>query len=151
MKELLWWHWMVFGLVLVGLELVVPSFTIVWFGLGACCVGLVVLLAPSLPLTAQVLLWALASTAWTVLWFRWLKPRMADRTKAGMSKDAIIGERGVIVQAVNPPHGKGRIRFVVPLLGDEEWPCICDTPLTAGDEARVQDIEGHVLRVVKMQ
>lgn len=149
MEEVLWWYWVVFGLVLVALELIIPSFTIVWFGLGACCVGLVMLPLPGLPLAGQLLLWAAASTAWTVFWFRWLKPRMTDRTKAGMSKDAIIGEIGIVVQPVQPPHVKGRIRFVIPLLGDEEWPCICDEALKLGDEARVVDIEGHVLRVTR--
>jgi hypothetical protein len=149
MDDILWWHWLVFGLVLVTLELVIPSFTIVWFGLGACCVGLVMWVFPTLPFAGQLLLWAGTSTLWTVLWFRWLKPRMADRTKAGMSKDAIVGEVGIVVQAVRPPQGKGRIRFTVPLLGDDEWPCTCDVPLTPGDEARVLDIDGHVLRVAK--
>lgn len=149
MEDVLWWYWVVFGLVLVMLELVIPSFTIVWFGLGACCVGLVMQVFPALPFSGQLLLWAGTSAIWTVLWFRWLKPHMADRTKAGMSKDAIVGEVGIVVQAVQPPHGKGRIRFVVPLLGDEEWPCICDVSLVPGDEARVLDIDGHVLRVTK--
>ena len=47
----LWWHWLAFGLVLVGAELVVPSFTIVWFGLAACLVGVLLLLVPSMPVT----------------------------------------------------------------------------------------------------
>lgn len=149
MEGILWWYWVVFGLLLVALELIVSSFTIVWFGLGACCVGLLMLVVSSLPFSGQLLVWAVASSAWTLAWFRWLKPRMLDRTKAGMSKDAIIGEIGVVIQAVQPPHVKGRIRFVVPLLGDDEWPCICDVPLVPGDEARVLDIEGHVLRVAR--
>ncbi|APG24263.1 MAG: NfeD family protein [Syntrophotalea acetylenica] len=149
MQQILWWYWIAFGLALIALELIVPSFTIIWFGLGACCVGLVMLPFAGLPLAGQMLLWAAASTVWTVLWFRWLKPRMADRTKAGMSKDAIIGEIGIVVQAVQPPHVKGRIRFVVPVLGDDEWPCISTEALQPGDEARVVDIDGHVLRVVR--
>jgi membrane protein implicated in regulation of membrane protease activity len=132
-QQILWWYWIAFGLALIALELIVPSFTIIWFGLGACCVGLVMLPFAGLPLAGQMLLWAAASTVWTVLWFRWLKPRMADRTKAGMSKDAIIGEIGI----------------VVPVLGDDEWPCISTEALQPGDEARVVDIDGHVLRVVR--
>ena len=36
--EILWWHWLIGGLILIGLELVIPSFTIIWFGLGAVLV-----------------------------------------------------------------------------------------------------------------
>ena len=35
MENILWWHWIVLGIILVLMELVVPSFTIFWFGLGA--------------------------------------------------------------------------------------------------------------------
>ncbi len=35
-----WWYWIIAGICLVGLELIVPSFTIIWFGLGALVVGI---------------------------------------------------------------------------------------------------------------
>ena len=38
-----WWHWIVGGIVLILAELVIPSFFIVWFGLGALFVGLLAL------------------------------------------------------------------------------------------------------------
>ena len=34
-----WWHWVVFGFVLIIAELAVPQFVLVWFGLGALLVG----------------------------------------------------------------------------------------------------------------
>jgi signal peptidase I len=37
-----WWHWAVSGIVLILAELVVPAFVLVWFGLGALLVALVV-------------------------------------------------------------------------------------------------------------
>jgi len=58
-----WWYWLLAGFILIGLELVIPSFTIIWFGLGALLVGILVVLLPSLPDWLQVLLWALASKA----------------------------------------------------------------------------------------
>ena len=146
---LLWWHWLAFGLVLVGLELVVPSFTIVWFGLGACLVGLILLAAPGTPLALQLLVWAGASCACTWFWFRYFKPKMADRTTAGMSREAIVGETGMILRGVATHLERGRIRFAVPVLGAEEWDCISRDVLRAGDYARVTGIEGHVLTVEK--
>jgi membrane protein implicated in regulation of membrane protease activity len=145
-----WWHWLALGLLLVGAELLVPSFTIFWFGLGAGLTGLVLLLFPGLSLTGQLALFAFFSAACTVLWFRVLKPRMADRSSAGMSREAIIGEPGTVIKATTGAHDKGRVRFVVPLLGSEEWPCICSVPLQTGDQVRVTGIEGHVLTVEKL-
>ncbi|MEZ4483864.1 MAG: hypothetical protein R2864_04480 [Syntrophotaleaceae bacterium] len=71
---------------------------------------------PGLSPTGQLALFALFSAACTVFWFRVLKRRMADRGTAGMSREATIGELGTVIQAASAPHGKGRVRFVVPLL-----------------------------------
>ena len=57
-----WWHWVVGGIVLILAELAIPSFFIVWFGLGALLVGLLAL-AFDLSLTAQLATWTLASWA----------------------------------------------------------------------------------------
>lgn len=146
----LWWHWVAFGLVLVGAELIVPSFTIVWFGLAACLVGVLLLLAPSLSLAVQVFVWTAASAACTLFWFRYFKPKMADRTTAGMSREAIVGETGMMLRGVSSNLDRGRIRFAVPLLGAEEWDCISREPLRAGDYARVTGIDGHVLNVERV-
>ena len=52
----LWWHWIVFGLCLGMAELVLPSFFIIWFGLGAPADGepLVVLAAAKLGTTRLI-------------------------------------------------------------------------------------------------
>ncbi len=147
----LWWHWMALGLLLVLAELVVPSFTIFWFGLGAALTGLVLLFFPGLSLTGQLALFALFSAICTLLWFRVIKPRMADRSTAGMGREAVVGELGTVIKAAATPLDKGRVRFVVPVLGSEEWPCICRVPLRAGDQVRVTGIEGHVLTVEPLQ
>ena len=84
-----WWYWIIAGLCLIGLELVIPSFTIIWFGMGAILVGLLGFLWPGFPLAGQVALWSFASVAFTLLWFKYLKPK-GDRTHAGMSKEGIL-------------------------------------------------------------
>ena len=42
--QLLYWHWLVLGMLLVAGEIFIPSFNILWFGLGALLVGLLLLL-----------------------------------------------------------------------------------------------------------
>ena len=37
--QMLYWHWLVLGVVLIVAEIFIPSFTILWFGLGALVVG----------------------------------------------------------------------------------------------------------------
>jgi len=146
--NLLWWHWLAGGLLLIGLELFVPSFTIVWFGLGAVLVGIIMALYPAFPLSAQLLTWTVVSAALTFAWFRFFNPR-SSKTFSGSSKGAVIGETGLIIRAADP-YDKGRVKFQLPLLGADEWPCLADEPLAVGDRVRVVDVEGHALKVEKI-
>ena len=45
--EMLYWHWLVLGVVLIVAEIFIPSFTILWFGLGALVVGVAALMVDS--------------------------------------------------------------------------------------------------------
>jgi membrane protein implicated in regulation of membrane protease activity len=96
--KLLYWYWLVFGMVLIIAELFIPSFTIFWFGLGAILVAGVLLVLPDLAISWQLFIWAIASSILTFLWFKLLKPLMADRTKAGISREAILGESGQVIR-----------------------------------------------------
>jgi membrane protein implicated in regulation of membrane protease activity len=74
--KLLYWHWLVLGMLLILAELFIPSFTIFWFGLGAIVVAGIVLLLPDMALTWQLLIWAMASCLFAFLWFKLIKPQM---------------------------------------------------------------------------
>ena len=96
-----WWHWELAGLGLVMLELAVPAFFVIWFGFGALLVGLALLVAPELSLTAQISAWVVASVAMAVLWFRVFK-RSQHKTLIGTAAGEVIGEVGLLVSAVAP-------------------------------------------------
>ena len=144
----LYWHWLAFGMLLIIAELFIPSFTIIWFGLGAILVGLILLVVPDLSLNWQLFLWAIASIGFTFLWFQFLKPLMVDKTKAGLSREAALGESGQVIKT--PIEGeRGIVRFSTPLLSAEEWPFICDQEVVAGDRVFVRDVSGNTLIVEK--
>ena len=142
-----WWTWVVGGIALILAELAIPSFFIVWFGLGAILVGLLMLALPHLSLTAQLAVWTLASLAMVVLWFRVFK-RSSYRTRIGTADGGVIGEIGVLVSAV-APFERGKVRFQRPLLGSEEWVCLADAAIAAGERVRVVAVEGSYLKVGK--
>jgi membrane protein implicated in regulation of membrane protease activity len=144
--DLHYWHWLVFGMLLIIAELFIPSFTIFWFGLGARAGGALLWLAPSLGLTAQLLLWAVFSSLLTAFWFLFMKPRMQDKTRAGMAREALLGETG---QVIREPDGerRGTVRFSKPLLGSDEWSFICDEPVRVGDRVQIRDVSGNTLIV----
>ena len=143
--EMQWWIWLVFGVALILLELVLPTFFILWFGIGAVLVSLIALLAPNLQLDMQVLLWVLFSSATTVLWFKLFRRKKAD---VRWTADSVIGEVGLLTASVSE-FQKGRVRFQKPILGNEEWTCIADSDIAAGERVRLTAIEGNTARVVR--
>ncbi|MCL2162544.1 MAG: NfeD family protein [Betaproteobacteria bacterium] len=142
-----WWHWIVGGIVLVLLELVIPSFFVLWFGLGALIVGLLLLVAPGFPLAGQILLWAITSVAMTALWFR-VFSRIRNKTRIGTASGDIIGEIGLLV-AEAAPFQRGKVRFQRPVLGAEEWPCTSDTEISIGTRVKLVSVEGSFLKVTR--
>ena len=141
-----WWHWIVGGIVLVLAELAIPSFFIVWFGLGALLTGLLTL-AFDLTVTAQLATWTLASLAMVGLWFRVFKQSFV-KTRVGTADGEVIGEIGLLVNAV-APFERGKVRFQRPVLGSEEWVCLADAAIAAGERVKVVAVEGSFLKVSK--
>jgi len=146
--HMVYWHWLVFGMILIIAELFIPSFTVFWFGLGAILVALCLRLLPDLALSWQLFIWAAASSLFTFAWFRYFKGLMPDRTKAGVALEAIVGESGQVVKAPED-NRKGMVRFATPLLGSEEWSFSCAQPVKVGDRVFVKDIAGNTLVVEK--
>lgn len=142
--EFVWWHWIVIGFVLVGAELLLPAFYLIWFGLGALLLGLLMTVVP-LSMTAQLFTWTLASGGMVALWFRYLKPR--TMTQAGQAA-AIVGEIGLLTRAV-APYERGEVRFQKPIAGAESWPCIADEEIPAGERVRVSSVEGNVFKITR--
>ncbi|MCF8179576.1 MAG: NfeD family protein [Sulfuritalea sp.] len=145
-----WWHWIILGLGLGLVELVVPSFFVIWFGLGAVLVGVALLLVPAMGFTAQILLWTLTSIAMTVLWFKVLR-KEGGKTRSGQANEA-LGEIGILVRAIEPlgvASARGEVRFQKPILGSDIWPCLADEAIAAGERVRVLAIDGQLLKVGK--
>ncbi|MDY0013146.1 MAG: NfeD family protein [Rhodocyclaceae bacterium] len=142
-----WWHWAVGGIALILAELAVPAFFIIWFGLGALLVALALLLAPHLSLTSQAALWTLSSLAMVVLWFRVFKTGF-HKTLIGTAAGEVIGEVGLLMGAV-APFQRGKVRFQRPILGGEEWECLAEETIAAGERVKVVAVEGSYLKVIK--
>jgi membrane protein implicated in regulation of membrane protease activity len=148
--KILYWHWLVFGMILMLLELAVPSFTIFWFGLGGLVVGLLLLIFSDMAVAWQIFLWIIASGCFVAFWFKVLKPKMKDQTMAGISREAVLGETAMVIRK---PEGerRGELRFAVPVLGSETWSFICNDPVDVGDRVIVKEVSGNTMVVATMQ
>ncbi len=146
--ELLYWHWIVLGVILMLSEIFLGSFFIFWFGAAALSVGFAMLIIPSMSEAAQIVIWVFSSAVFAAGWFKFIKPLSIDNTKAGLSKEALLGEIG---QVLDPPNGDkfGKLRFPAPVLGSDEWLIISQDELAIGDRVSVIDLSGNSLIVAK--
>ena len=147
--ELVYWHWIVLGIVLMLAEIFIGSFFIFWFGAAAVVVGLSLTIAPSISAPNQLIFWTLLSLVFAVAWFRFLKPLSKDVTKAGLSREALIGEIGQVLSVPNDDK-RGMVRFPAPLLGSDEWLIMSQDSLSIGDRVSVKDVSGNSLIVVRV-
>ncbi|NHC04655.1 NfeD family protein [Acinetobacter sp. 187] len=139
------WHWFVLGIVLILSELLLPAFAALWFGAAAIVVSMLVWIFPSMSFVWQVICWIVLSISFTLLWFKYIKPLSIDRTKAGLPREATIGQTGMVIQTLE--HDLVKVRFQMPLLGSDEWDCRTLAAVQVGDRVRVTDILGNQLVV----
>ncbi|HAD69452.1 MAG TPA: NfeD family protein, partial [Acinetobacter radioresistens] len=133
------WHWFVLGILLILSELILPAFAALWFGIAAIMVCILFWLFPMMSLTTQIVMWIVLSILCTLLWFKFIKPLSIDKTKAGLSREATIGQIGMVIQT-GMEHGQIKVRFPMPLLGSDEWNCRTQDIVQVGDRVQVTDI-----------
>lgn len=150
MIETIWmiepWHWLVLGFVLMIAEIFIPTFASLWFGAAAVIVAALSWLLP-VPLIVQVLIWLGLSVLFMFAWVKYIKPLSINRTKAGLDSRVIVGETGMIV--LKPQKNVvGLVRFNVPIVGADEWPCRTGNKVVeVGDRVVVTGISGNELIV----
>ena len=140
------WHWFVLGILLILSELIIPAFAALWFGVAAVVVSILLWLIPGMSFTVQIICWIILSIGCTLAWFKWIKPLSIDKTKAGLPREATIGQTGMVIQT-GLAHAQIRVRFPIPLLGADEWNCRTLQTVQVGDRVRVIDISGNDLVV----
>lgn len=140
-----YWHWIVFGVVLAVFEMLVPSFFMLWLGVSAILVGIGLLITP-FSFTLQLLAWGVLSLLCLIGWFKFVAPKMHDKTRSGMAMEALNGKVGTVLD-FQSSSSRGTLRFSAPMLGEDEWRFICETPLQPGDKVSVFDTSGNDLLV----
>lgn len=65
------WHWWVLASMLLALELLYPLFFFLWLGFAAAAVGFMLLVFPSIPVTVQLVQYAVLSIIALIAWRRY--------------------------------------------------------------------------------
>ena len=128
------WNWLVFGLVLLILEILAPGFLFIWFGLAALVTGALAFLLAS----ASGFGWQLQTVAFLVLSVifvlagrRFFGSRSSDADEPLLNRrgEQLVGQRATLTEPII--NGRGRIR-----INDTMWR-VKGPDLSAGTEVRV--------------
>ncbi len=77
-EQILYWHWIVLGLLLVILEMLLPGFVLIWFGVGALLVGSLLYVIPEMSWQWQLLVFSIFSLTSVFAWRIWSKNNLTD-------------------------------------------------------------------------
>ncbi|MGX7743878.1 NfeD family protein [Rhodopseudomonas parapalustris] len=136
------WNWLIFGFVLMALELLAPGVFLFWLGLAALLVGLLALLLEP-GWQVQILLFALFAAAAVPLWRRMARSGAVEShaTNPFLNRrtDALVGREFTLEKPIE--GGVGTVR-----IDDTVWRVFGpDTP--AGSRVRIVAADGVKLTV----
>jgi membrane protein implicated in regulation of membrane protease activity len=134
--------WWLVALVLIGAEMILPGYFLLWIGIAAAAMGIIVLAAPNLAPIAQAVLFALLSIAACLAYWRFVRPLAEQRNDQPLLNrrgKKLVGERFVLIEPI--VNGRGKVK-----VGDGQW--LAEGPdLPAGSEVEVIAVDGTTLRV----
>ncbi|WP_421709894.1 NfeD family protein [Algihabitans sp.] len=126
-----WWHWLTLGLILIGAELLLPGFVLLWFGVAALTVGVILTLAPDVAVSWQLAIFAATAVLTTLLSRVWLRRFGGSGGRPSLNRPD-EGLTGRVFRLERPiEHGFGEL-----WIGDVHWR-IAGPDLPAGRDIRI--------------
>ena len=136
------WSWWVLGLILLGLEIVVPGNVFVWFGVAALITGVLALIADvgwQVELIVFVVLAVVLVIAGRRIFARQSQP--GEQPFLNDRAHRLVGSTYMLPTPIVDGHGQVRV-------DDTNWR-ITGPDLPSGTRVKVVDADGAVLKVEK--
>ncbi|MGE7138253.1 NfeD family protein [Luteibacter sp. NPDC031894] len=136
----LWW---IVALLLIGGEVILPGYFMLWIGIAAAAMGVVLLIVPDMGALAQAIVFAAFAFVSCFAYWKLVRPRL-DRVPAGNERlnrrgEQLVGQRYVLCEAIVNGRGKAKV-------GDGTW-LVNGPDLPLGAAVEVVGIDGTTLRV----
>ena len=141
LSGIVFWHWWVAAIVLLGIEIFAPGFWFLWMAVAAGIVGTILLVIPETTWQWQVLLFAVLSVTSLIAWRAYQRrhPTVSDEPNLNRRGAQYVGRVFTLDEAI--VNGTGKIR-----VDDTTWKVSgADRPL--GAKLRVTGVAGTVLTV----
>lgn len=136
------WFWLSLGGVLLAAEMLGAGGYLLWSGVAALLVGVLIWLLPPLSWAWQGMIFAVLTVVVAYLWWYWLRRRPAAASGVlpvlNQRNRQLIGTRATLTEPMH--NGMGRIN-----IGDSSWRAQAAEDLPAGTEVEVVAVEGVTL------
>lgn len=142
--DILFWHWWILAILLLGLEILTPGFFFLWLSLSCAVVGVILLLLPSIGVEIQLLIFSLLAILSVLAW------RQFGSNNNIETDQPLLNQRGAqyigrIFSLIEPiKNGRGRIK-----ADDTLWTVVGeDCPLAA--QVKIVGTEGTLFKVKRV-
>lgn len=140
----LWWHWIILGILLIIMELGIGTFFILGLGIAAILVGILDLLI-GLSFTGALGIWILFSILTIIIWFKYYKETTISTS--GQSNRG-LDTLGTVSKEINA-NGRGEVIFDAPVLGNTKWHATSKDNIEIGTRVNIAEINGQLITVEK--
>ena len=141
-QTILWWHWIVIGLVLLILEMNTGTFVILGLGIAAILVGILDI-SLHLSFTSEVVTWTILSVLSLLAWKKWVKvEHVSNSGQSNYSLDTL----GTVIEPI-APHSRGKVTFDTPILGNTSWTATSTQNIQTGARVKIVEIHGQLIEV----
>ncbi len=136
------WHWLVLGTVLLGIEIVAPGAFFLWLSFAAAASALLKFIFPELGWAVQLLAFSAFSIISLIAWKRFAKDSQeieTDQPALNQRGQSYKGRVLALSQAIE--NGVGKVR-----VDDSQW-TVMGADAEIGTQVRIVDVQGSTFMV----
>lgn len=141
-EAVLWWHWVILGIVLLVAEINSNTFFLLGLGIAAIMTGCADLLFDT-SFTVELFTWITLCLISIAIWLKWIKDKPV--TQSGQSNYR-LDTLGTVTEEIKP-HRRGKVVFDAPVLGNTVWHATAKTDIAKETRVKIIEINGQLIEV----
>jgi len=139
---MLWWHWIVIGIILLIIEMNIGTFFMLGLGVAAILVGIMDMLLET-SFNTELFSWMLLSVISIGIWYKWFRE---DPVSNSGQSNYRLNTLGTVIEDIDP-HSRGKVKFDTPVLGNTSWHATSKVDIDKQTRIKIVQISGQLIEV----
>jgi len=141
-SSMLWWHWIVIGIILLIIEMNIGTFFMLGLGVAAILVGIMDMLLET-SFNTELFSWMLLSVISIGIWYKWFRE---DPVSNSGQSNYRLNTLGTVIEDIDP-HSRGKVKFDTPVLGNTSWHATSKVDIDKQTRIKIVQISGQLIEV----